>query len=116
MLKSTFEILDFAIDLRPESETYLNSVSVVLSEANKKQLFVPKGFGHTFITLKEDSMVSYKVDNHYNYESEMSINYKEFDLGINAEEKYILSEKDINAKGLKNFEEVINGYSNNWWE
>ena len=60
------EIQDIAVDLRPNSNTYKQYVSVILNDKNKNQLFIPKGFGHAFLTLSKTAIVSYKVDSFYN--------------------------------------------------
>jgi len=56
------EIQDIAVDLRPDSDTYKEYVSIILNDKNKNQLFIPKGFGHAFLTLSKEAIVSYKVD------------------------------------------------------
>ena len=57
------EIQDVAVDLRKNSKTYLDYVSVILNDTNKKQLFIPKGFGHGYLVLSDEAIVTYKVDN-----------------------------------------------------
>ena len=96
------EILDVAVDLRKDSETYLKWVSVVLSAENKKMLYVPKGFAHGFLTLTEDVEVLYKVDNFYSYEHDRSIRFDDKEIGVKWEvENPVLSAKDKNAPLLK---------------
>lgn len=92
-------IMDYAVDLRKGSETYLQWMAVELSAENKKQLFIPKGFGHVFVTLEENCEVQYKVDNIYSKANERSIRYDDPDIGIEWPEGMnpILSEKDANA-------------------
>jgi dTDP-4-dehydrorhamnose 3,5-epimerase len=58
-------IFDVAVDLRPESPTYRQCVSTVLTAVGGEQLFVPRGFGHGFLTLEPDCEVQYKVDDYY---------------------------------------------------
>ena len=91
-------VLDVAVDLRKESLTFGQYVSVELTEDNKKQLFVPRGFAHGFVVLSEEAIFAYKVDNYYNYESERGIAFddKELDIdwGINKED-FQFSKKDI---------------------
>jgi dTDP-4-dehydrorhamnose 3,5-epimerase len=65
-------ILDVAVDLRVGSPTYLKFFSVELTEGNKLQLLVPQGFGHAFITLEDNTIVSYKVDEYYSKEHGLS--------------------------------------------
>ncbi len=95
-------VLDVAVDLRKNSPTYKKWVAVELSAENKKQLFIPRGFGHAFLTLSNDVEFLYKADNYYNYESDRSVRFDdpelEIDWGIAAP---ILSDKDKNAPLLK---------------
>ena len=90
-------ILDVAVDIRKNSETYGQFFSVELSSENKKQLFIPKGFAHGFQVLSETAIVSYKVDNYYNPESERGINFNDSILGINWKidvNSIIINDKD----------------------
>lgn len=92
------EILDVAIDIRKDSKTYGQHFSIVLSSENKKQLLVPKGFAHGFSVLSETAMVSYKVDEVYNKESEGGIRYDDPALAIDWKVQtsdVIVSEKDV---------------------
>ena len=75
-------ILDVAVDIRPKSPTYGQHVSAVLSSENGNQLLVPKGFAHGFMTLTDNAVVVYKVDNLYNKESEGSILWNDPALDI----------------------------------
>lgn len=96
------EIIDYAVDLRKDSPTYKDWTGVKLSAKNKKMLFIPKGFGHGFLTLDNNTEVLYKVDNYYDHECERSIRFDDPDLGIVWELKSpILSEKDSSALLLK---------------
>ena len=100
------EVLDVALDLRKNSLTYGEYEIVKLSEHNKKQIFIPKGFAHAFLVLSESATVSYKVDNVYSPKSECGIIWNDPDLMINweiDESKVIISEKDKNLDFLKNF-------------
>ena len=96
-------ILDVVVDLRSNSKTYGKYFSVELSSKNLKSLFVPKGFAHGYLTLSKKALVSYKVDNYFNKESERGIRFDDehlnIDWGINKK-KFILSDKD---KNLSNF-------------
>ena len=95
-------ILDFAVDLRKSSPNYKKWVTVELSAENKLQLFLPKGFGHGFITLEENSQVCYKVDAPWSREHERNILFTDPEIGLVLPEgDYILSEKDKNAPLLK---------------
>lgn len=94
-------ILDVAVDLRKNSKTYKQWVSVVLSAENKKQLLIPRGFGHGFVTLTDNVEVQYKTDNYYDFSSDRSIKYNDPELNIDwGISDPILSEKDSNAKNL----------------
>ena len=91
------KIQDVAVDIRKKSPTYLKYISVFLSEQNKRQLFIPKGFAHAFLVLSDESIVSYKVDNFYNFKYESGIRYDDLRLKINWElgqNKINLSKKD----------------------
>ncbi|WP_053970767.1 dTDP-4-dehydrorhamnose 3,5-epimerase [Mangrovimonas sp. ST2L15] len=102
------EVLDVAVDLRKNSETFGEYVSVKLSGQNKKQFFVPRGFAHGFIVLSDTAIFSYKCDNFYNKESEGGIIYNDKSLNIDWEfplEQAQLSEKDL---VLPTFEAYLN--------
>ncbi|NLJ19428.1 MAG: dTDP-4-dehydrorhamnose reductase [Globicatella sulfidifaciens] len=95
-------ILDIAVDLRKGSATYKKWVGVELSEENKKQLLIPKGFAHGFLTLTDDVEVQYKVDEYYAPECDRSIRFDDPEIGVNwGIEDPILSEKDLKASFLK---------------
>ena len=92
------KILDVAVDIRKGSPTYLKWVSVELSAENKRQLFMPKGFAHGFVTLTEDVEVQYKVDAYYAPECDRSIRFDDPSIGVNwGVSNPILSQKDMNA-------------------
>jgi len=100
-------ILDIVVDLRKDSKTFGKSFSVELTAENRKQLFVPRGFAHGFITLSETSVFGYKCDNYYNAASEGGIIYNDATLQLDwylPEEEFIISEKDLQ---LPTFKEVI---------
>ena len=95
-------VLDVAVDLRKNSPTYKKWVSVELTEKNKKQLFVPRGFAHGFITLTDNTEFQYKLDNFYDIKSDRNIRFDDPEIGINwGNGNPILSEKDRNAPFLK---------------
>ncbi len=95
-------IWDVAVDLRVGSPTYLKWFGVELTSENYLQLLVPKGFGHGFITLAENTIVSYKVDQYYSKEQDRSIRFDDNNLKIDWKVLTpILSEKDLNAPLLK---------------
>ncbi|MEZ4909493.1 MAG: dTDP-4-dehydrorhamnose 3,5-epimerase [Saprospiraceae bacterium] len=91
------EILDVIVDLRPDSLTYGQHISVILNDITKKQLFVPRGFAHGYIVLSETAVFAYKCDNYYNPSQEGGIHYLDKDLDIDwilPKENHIISEKD----------------------
>ena len=95
-------VLDVAVDLRPNSPTYKKWVAVELSEENKRQLMIPRGFGHGFVTLTDHVEFLYKTDNYYAPEVEGNIIWNDPELGVNwGVEDPILSQKDANAPLLK---------------
>jgi len=99
------KVLDIAVDLRKESPTFGHHLAIELSSENKKQLFIPRGFAHGFITLSETVEFFYKCDNYYNKSAEAGIRYDDEELGINwimPKRQYILSAKDIKLPLLKN--------------
>lgn len=96
------KILDFVVDLRFDSPTFKKWISVELSEENRKQLWIPSGFGHAFLTLEDDCEVQYKVNELYYPEYDRSISWKDPEINIEWNiENPIVSEKDINAPFLK---------------
>jgi dTDP-4-dehydrorhamnose 3,5-epimerase len=91
------EVLDVAVDIRTDSPTYGQWYSVVLSAANKRQLFVPRGFAHGYVVLSPTAEFFYKCDNFYAKAHEGSIRYDDPTLNIDWQidlGKAILSEKD----------------------
>lgn len=75
-------VLDIAVDLRKSSSTYKQWISVELSEDNKKQIMVPRGFGHAFVTLTDHVEFMYKADNYYAPESEGGIRWNDPEIGV----------------------------------
>lgn len=100
------KVIDVAVDIRKDSPTYGEWVSVELSEENKRQFFIPQGFAHGFLTLTDNVEFRYKVDNFYSKEHDRGIRYDDpianVDWGslLNGIEP-ILSEKDKNGPTLK---------------
>jgi dTDP-4-dehydrorhamnose 3,5-epimerase len=91
------EVLDVVVDVRPDSATYGQSFSILLSSQNKKQLFVPRGFAHGYVVLSETAEFFYKVDNWYSKESEGGIRWDDPQLKIDwqiDDAEVQLSEKD----------------------
>ena len=78
----TGSVLDVAVDIRPQSDTYGQHYSIVLSAENKKQLLVPRGFAHGYHVLEDASIFAYKCDNYYSKEMEAGIAYNDPTLNI----------------------------------
>jgi len=98
-------VLDVVVDMRKESPTFSEHFSIELSEENKRQLFVPKGFAHGFIVLSETAIFSYKCDNFYDKASEQGLRYDDPSLGIDWKlpaNEFIVSEKDLVLPTLSN--------------
>lgn len=92
------KVLDVAVDIRKESPTFGQHVSIELSEENKKQLFIPRGFAHGFVVLSDNAIFSYKCDNFYNKKSEGGIIFSDKKLQINwvlPNDELIISDKDL---------------------
>ena len=91
-------VLDVCVDLRPKSETFGKSFSIILDDKKHEQLFVPRGFAHGFHVLEDDTIFSYKCDNFYNKASERGIIYNDpklnIDWHISKGMNILLSEKD----------------------
>ena len=96
-------VFDVAVDLRRNSPTFKQWVGVELSEENKKQLLIPRGFGHGFITLTDDVEFLYKADNYYAPEADAGIRWNDPDIAVEwGIENPILSEKDRRNPFFKN--------------
>ena len=98
------EVFDVAVDLRPGSSTFGRHVAVELSAENKKQLMIPRGFGHGFSVLTPSAVFAYKCDNVYCKEAEGGLLYNDPALGIDWKidtDKAVLSEKDRHNPLLK---------------
>ena len=101
------KVLDVAVDLRRSSPTFGKYVSVELSEENKRQFFIPRGFAHGFLVLSDEAIFTYKVDNGYAPQAEASIRFNDETVGIDwpvAESQFIVSEKDGHAVSFKDAE------------
>lgn len=104
------EVLDVVVDLRVGSPTFGKQFSIILSEENNKQLYVPRGFAHGYAVLSSTALFFYKCDNFYNKNAEGGISYNDASLNIDwmiPSEKIILSEKD---KMNKSFEEATKNF------
>ncbi len=91
------EVLDVAVDLRKDSATFGKSYSILLSDSNKRQMLIPKGFAHGFAVLSAEAVFYYKCDELYTPKAERGILYDDPDLNIDwmvPAEKRIISDKD----------------------
>ena len=99
------KIYDVAVDIRQDSLTFGKYVGFELSGENKRQLFIPRGFAHGFVTMEDETIVQYKTDNYYAPESEGSIIWNDQLIGIDWPielSKINLSEKDKKSNLLNN--------------
>lgn len=99
------KVLDVAVDVRANSNTFGQHVAVELTEKNKKQLFVPRGFAHGFIVLSDTAIFAYKCDNLYNKASEGGIIFNDPKLNIDwqlPEKELLVSDKDVVLPTLEN--------------
>ena len=104
------KIIDVAIDVRKNSPTFGQSFAIELSEENRYQLFIPKGFLHGYSVISETALVGYKCDDFYNKESESGINPLDSTINIDwmvPSEKQLISEKDQNAISFLELPEII---------
>ena len=100
-------VLDVAVDIRKSSPTFGKYVMVELSEENKRQFFIPRGFAHGFLVLSEEAIFTYKVDQPYSPKTEAGIRWNDPALGIEWPidfSKVQTSEKDLNQPFLKDAE------------
>ena len=97
------KVFDVAVDLRKDSPTYGKWVGTILSDENKRQFMIPRGFAHGFVVLSETATFTYKCDEFYHPEDEGGIMWNDKDVGIiwPIEEEPILSEKDKLHPSLK---------------
>jgi len=98
------EVFDVAVDIRKSSSTFGKWVGVILSEENKRQLWIPEGFAHGFLTLSDTAEFAYKATNYYSPENEAAIIWNDNFINIEWPEieqgNIILSNKDMKAKKL----------------
>ena len=107
---ATGAVLDVIVDLRKGSPTYKQWEGYILSESNHRQLLVPKGYAHGFVTLTDNVNFLYKCDNYYDAEADGGISFKTPELNIDWPidlDKAITSEKDANQPTLTEFEKII---------
>lgn len=102
------EVFDVAVDLRLGSPTFGKHFSIILNSENKKQLYVPEGFAHGFVTLSETALFAYKCTNTYNPSTEHSLLWNDPDVNINWPiEKPNISPKDGQARLLKDIPQSV---------
>ena len=107
-------VLDIAVDLRKNSETFGKYIVVELNEKNKKMFFIPRNFAHGFLTLEDNTEFFYKCDNFYNPKSESGIIWTDIDLDIDwnfkkysiNENELIISEKDKKNISFKEYKKI----------
>jgi len=100
----TGAVLDVAVDIRKNSATYGEHIAIELSEDNKTMFYIPPGFAHGFLTLKDGTIFSYKCTNLYNKASEGTVLWNDSDLNINWNiSNPLLSEKDLVGTKFKDF-------------
>lgn len=98
-------ILDVAVDLRKKSSTYGKYFKHILSGENKKQLYIPVGFAHGFLSLENNTILNYKCSDYYHAESERAIAWNDDELSIDwGIKEPILAEKDRLAENFITFE------------
>ena len=103
------EVLDVVVDIRPDSKTFGEHVSVLLTGENQTQFFVPRGFAHGFLVLSDTATFFYKCDNFYNKESEGGIIYNDPSINIDWQfptDTLIISQKDLILPTLENAKKV----------
>ena len=99
-------VLDVVVDLREGSPTFKQYIKLILSEENRKMLFIPKGMAHGFLSLSEETIFTYKCDNYYNKSAESGIRYNDPDLQIDwgfPDKDFIISQKDLELPFSKTF-------------
>ena len=106
------KVLDVSMDRRAGSPTFGQPVSVALSEQNKTQLLIPRGFAHGFVVLEDDTVFAYKVDNYYSPVNDRGIAFDDPALNINwvvPKGELKLSGKDTQQLGLSEAEVFADG-------
>ena len=101
------EIMDVAVDLRKSSATFGKSVTRIISEDNRHQLFIPKGFAHGFSVLSDEALVYYKCSDYYNPDGERGLLWKDPALDINwGVNEPVISDKDLHQPKLSEIPEA----------
>ncbi len=105
------KVWDVAVDIRRGSPTFGQHIGVELSETNKRQFFIPRGFAHGFVVLSKEALFQYKCDNYYAPESEGSVIWNDPALGIDwriDDKDIILSDRDQKHPTLSESEDLFN--------
>ena len=100
-------VLDVAVDCRRSSPTFGKYVMAELSDENKRQLFIPRGFAHGFLVLSDEAVFTYKVDNPYAPQADGGIRWDDPDLNIQwpvTADEILTSEKDLKLPFMKDAE------------
>ncbi len=104
----TGSVYDVAVDIRKNSPTYGKYFGAELNEENKQMMYIPEGFAHGFLTLRDNTIFSYKCTNFYSKVSEDCIKWDDNSIGINWNfENPLLSEKDLMGKDFKEFKSMF---------
>ena len=101
------KVIDVAVDIRKSSPTFGKHVMVELSEENKRQFFIPRGFAHGFLVLSPEAIFTYKVDNPYAPQADAGIRFDDPEIGIEwpiDAKDMLLSEKDTKHPSLRDAE------------
>jgi len=103
------EVIDIAVDLRKSSKTFGKHFSVILSSERSEYLWIPEGFGHAFLSLKNDSILEYKCTNFYDSKDEVTLNWDDESIKINWPKvgEYKISKKDKLGISLQQFKSYI---------
>ena len=111
-------VLDVAVDIRQGSPNFGQHVAAELSDVNKKQMFIPRGFAHGFLVLTDTAIFAYKVDNYYSPECDRGLAFDDIDLNIDwqlPKKSLLLSDKDIHQPSLSELIDYFD-YSQNYYD
>ncbi len=111
-------VLDVAVDLRRGSPSFARHVAVELSDNNKKQMFIPRGFAHGFVVLTDTATFAYKVDNYYSPEHDRGLAFDDVHLNIDwqlTKQQLLLSDKDTQRPTLTELTDCFD-YNNNYYD
>lgn len=104
-------VIDFIVDIRKNSQTFKKHLAIKLSDKNKKQIYIPKGFAHGFLALEDNTIFSYKVDNGYSSNHDRGININDPSIKIELKEYFseeiLLSKKDQSSLFLESQKDIF---------